>query len=599
MAKQKGKYTNNQPKQKHSKRNRSVMIISICCVVVLLAGGLFAALYFLNNGAHSVMQNVKIAGVDVSGMTREQAVNAITEKAGNTYKQTPMVVKVNDTVIEIAPDVSQATLDVQKAVDEAQKSESEKGSSGDLLEIDTGKYLSYDEDAIRASLQEFTKHYNTEIMHSTYEVQGTAPDLKLVIHKGVPSYGLDLEQLYQDVIAAYQSKQFTVETKCETIQPKAVDLSEILKEYQVEPADARFDPETFEVIEEITGCTFDITSAQAKVDAAPEGETVEIAFDRIQPKTTAETLSALLFRDELGYHSGYQSSSSNRATNLDLACKSIDGIVLMPGEKFSYNETLGERTAERGYKTGIAYVGGKSVPSIGGGICQVSSTLYYCTLQADLEILERENHCYAPGYVPLGMDATVNWGTLDFCFRNNTEYPIRIEAKADGGTTTVRILGTDTKDYCIKMEYAVTKTYGYKTIYEEYAPDNKEGYKDGEQITSPATGYDVVTYRCKISKADGKEISRELESNSHFIKRDEVICKIVGSTTETPSTTPDTPTTNPDTPTTDPEPPVTDPDAPATNPDTPTTDPATPPGEDPDPGIGNGGVTEDGGALPE
>jgi len=598
MAKRKGKYTTNHAQQKSGKRNRSIMIVSICCVVALLAGGLFAALYFINNTlAPTVMQNVKVAGIDVSGMTREEAINAITEKAGNTYKQTPMVVKVNDTVIEISPDVSQATLDVQKAVDEAQQGDTNRNNSGEVLEIDISKYLSFDEEAIRASLQEFTKHYNTNILHTTYEVQGTAPDLKLVVNKGIPSYGLDLEQLYVNVISAYQNKEFTVEASCEMIQPESIDLSEILKEHQVEPVDARFDPETFNVIEEITGCTFDITTAQDKVDATPDGGTVEIVFDQIQPETTAETLSALLFRDELGYHSGFQSSSSNRATNLDLACKAIDGIVLMPGESFSYNETLGERTAERGYKTGIAYVGGKSVPSIGGGICQVSSTLYYSALQADLEILERENHCYAPGYVPLGMDATVSWGALDFCFRNNTQYPIRIEAEADGGTTTVKILGTDTKDYYIKMEYAVTKTYGYETIYEEYAPDNKEGYKDGERITSPATGYDVVTYRCKINKADDKEISRELESRSHFIKRDEVICKIVKP--EDPATPPETPITPPETPSTNPEPPVTEPDEPVSPPETPNTDPATPPDETPDPGIGNGNVTESGGSLPE
>lgn len=585
MAKQKGKYISDSKAK--AKSHRTIVIVSICCVVTLLVGSLLAASYYLYdfqfNG--SIMKNVTIAGIDVGGMTRDEAISHINEKTSNTYKKAPMVVKVFDTVVEIAPDISNATFNVEDAVDEAyfygkrgfssQKEAEQKEAATNGIQVDMSKHLTLDEEAIKSALSEFSKHYNTDGSVTTYEVRGEAPNLTLFVQKGTPQYGLDMEDLYTKVIEAYRTNCFTVETVCEMLDPDDIDLDAIASKYSTKPEDAKFNTDTFEVVDGINGCTLNIGDAREQLNAAPYGGTLEIKFDQIPHETTAEMLSSLLFRDKLGYHSGTQSSSSNRATNLDLACKAINGVVLLPGESFSYNETLGERTTERGYKTGIAYFNGKSVPSVGGGICQVSSTLYYCALQADLEILVREEHCYAPGYVPLGMDATVSWGTLDFSFRNNLEYPIKIVAEADGGTTTVTILGTDTKDYYIKMEYAVTATYKPDTVYEEYAPDNKEGYRDGQTIVSAATGYDVVTYRCKINKADNKEISRELESRSHFIKRDAVICKIVsapGTETEDPSTDPTTPPTEPTTP-----------------PDSSTTEPETP-----SPGIGGSQDITDG-----
>ena len=181
---------------------------------------------------------------------------------------------------------------------------------------------------------------------------------------------------------------------------------------------------------------------------------------------------------------------------------------------------------------------GATIETVGGGICQPSSTLYYCCLLADLEITVRDCHMYAVSYLPLGIDATISWGAYDYCFRNNTNYPIRIEAWMSDGYVHVQLIGTDEKDYYVVMENYVDSIDDYETVYEEMYADNPDGYKDGDQITSPYTGYTVYTYRCKYDKETDELISRDYEAYSEYWARDEVIAKIIEKPTEAPETEP-------------------------------------------------------------
>ena len=241
-------------------------------------------------------------------------------------------------------------------------------------------------------------------------------------------------------------------------------------------------------------------------------------------------MKAILYRDVLGScktpYSG--SDNNNRNTNLRLACEAINGKILFPGETFTYNDTLGERTAERGYKPAASYVNGKTVDTYGGGICQVSSTLYYCTLIADLTIVERWPHGFISSYIDPGMDASVSWNSGDFRFQNNTNYPIRIEAYRKDGYVYVQLVGTDEKDYYVKMTYQTVGSTKYETVYQEIKEsENKQGYKDKQVLVTPYTGYKVNTYKNKYSKETGELISSEFEALSNYSKRDEVIVKII------------------------------------------------------------------------
>jgi vancomycin resistance protein YoaR len=237
----------------------------------------------------------------------------------------------------------------------------------------------------------------------------------------------------------------------------------------------------------------------------------------------------MLYRDELATYTAVADSNSDRNTNLRLACEAINGMILFPGQVFSYNSALGERTPERGYKLGPSYSGNKTVMTYGGGICQVSSALYYCTLVAEMETLVRKNHGFAPAYIPLGMDAAVSWGYLDFRFRNTSNYPIRIDATADRGSVTVTLVGTNEKDYYVELEYETLRTEDYSVTYQTMQPNNPNGYKNGDYIVEPYTGYTVKAYRCKYNNETKELISRDLIDQSTYKKRDGVICKIAGS----------------------------------------------------------------------
>lgn len=526
--------------KKSKKSNRTPAIIAICFAVIAIVIGVAAGyLYFMNAELDGViLDNVTVAGVDVGGMTQAEAINAVRTATTDTYSRTPMVVKVLESQAEI-PASYVGTLDVRAAVraaykfgnsgSQAKRQEEQQIAMQSGYTVDIAPYLGLNENGIRDILNKLGANYSSALSQSSYEVTGTAPNQTLVVNLGHPEYGLDLSKLYDQVMDAYSRNVFLVEGSCGMIEPDPIDLEAINSKYYIAPTDASFDPKTFDVIDGTDGYGLNIENAKAKLEQAPFGTTVEIPFTAIKPEITAEKLSGMLYRDELATYTANHKSNTDRDTNLRLACEAINGTILYPGDVFSYNSALGERTAARGYKPGPAYAGGKTVMTYGGGICQVASALYYCTLIAELETLVRENHGFAPTYVPLGMDATVSWGSIDFRFRNSSDYPVRIEANASGGSVTVSLIGTNEKDYYIELEYETISKEDYSVSYQTMSADNTGGYKDGDYITEPYTGYHVKTYRCKYSSETKELISRDYIDQSVYKKRDGVICKIEGS----------------------------------------------------------------------
>lgn len=501
------------------------------------------------------LENVRIAGVDVGGMTQSQAIKAVQDATKDTYSQKEMVVTIVDQQLTIPQSTSCVSLNAKAAVKNAYaqyRCEAGADVGADGVDADILPYLSIDQDAIVQAVEDTSARIRDTLTEYTWEVKGTcaAPDSTsdeshvLLITLGTPRQIPVAEDITQQILNAYNINVFEMDAVCELQSPAAPDLQYILDQVSKKPVDAVMDPQTFTVSEEVYGCGFDLEKAAEAVGLADPGETVEITMEAIEPQVTAQALSSVLYRDVLSTYTAVASSNADRNVNLSLACKAINGMILYPGDVFSYNNALGERTTEKGYKAGASYSGNETVYTVGGGICQVSSTVYYCALNADLQIVERYCHSFATGYMPLGMDATVNWGTLDFKFRNNTAYPIRIEASSEGGSVTVSLIGTDERDYYVKMEHQVVRTYPYSTSYQVMPSDNAKGYEDGEIITTPYTGYDVNTYRCKYSKETDSLISRDFEDLSDYNKRDKVVCKIqdpapVPAPTESPATEPE------------------------------------------------------------
>ena len=284
---------------------------------------------------------------------------------------------------------------------------------------------------------------------------------------------------------------------------------------------AGYDAATDSIIPERIGAEFDVTAAQAALDAAAPGETVTLDATVQLPAVTAEELEGVLFRDVLGQCRTHVSGTAARINNVKLSAAACNGVVLNTGDVFSYNATTGQRTTAKGYQAAPAYVQGETVDEVGGGVCQTSSTLYYACLRSNLEITERYAHRYVPAYIDWGMDATVSWGGPDYKFTNNTNYPIKIVATYSGGYLTIKILGTNVDGTSVKMTNEVLSSTPWETVYkdDETLPAGTE-----KVTTTPYTGYKVKSCR-NVYDANGKLISSTYESTSDYKVRNKVISR--------------------------------------------------------------------------
>lgn len=509
-----------------SKGRQTSSAPSVLTVLALLAAVGFMLFCFLGDGMGSFsmeMGNVTIAGVDLTGMTRSEATQALRAACDDTYTKQDMVIVVNESRLMLSPDQTGVSLNIDDAIDAA-------FAQG---QIDTLDYLNLNTDIIDELLVQLNIQFNS-IAASTTSVFDPENQV-IVITMGMPQYGLDIPALREAILDAYRNNTFLVEQPCTLVEPESPDLDALYQQYYIEPIDAVMDMEVFEVSPDSSGRCFDMEAAQMAVNAMEYGQSIYIPLEEIPAEVTQESLRSILYRDVLGSCSTKHTQNEDRNENLRLACAAINGKVLMPGEQFGYNDTLGERTEKKGYKPAGSYVNGETVDTIGGGICQVSTTLYYCTLLGDLQIDRRIPHGYASDYIDLGMDATVSWGGPDFKFTNNTSYPIRIVAFMEDGYVHVTVYGTDERDTYVKMEYEVLEKIPYETVYKDYPPDNEKGYTDGTVITTPYTGYVVKTYKCRYDKQTDELLSRDFEANSTYSSRDKVICRIVDPEATEPS----------------------------------------------------------------
>ena len=551
-------------------RGSALTAVLVALVAAIIGAVLWFFAYTKDDGL--IYPNVFVFDTDLGGKTPEEAVTALHALTDDTYSVQDMTVRLPDATLTLTPQQTGAALNVDALVQLAysygrggnrwENTQAKAEAALTRFEPDVGSCLTLDTDAIRIVLDQAGAAAASTLTQPQITVTGETPDLNLsykkameqtdVAHKtlavtlGTPDRSLDVEALLQTIVSAYRANDFTpIEFAYDVTQPEAPDLDAIHAQNLIAPVDAVLDETDYSITHEVLGYGFDLEALKALVAAAGEGATVSISIHYLPAALTFEAIDATLFKDVLGSVSTNHTGDSNRNTNLKLACKAINGKLIRPGETFSYNATLGERTEKKGYKPAGAYMAGKTVETVGGGICQVSSTLYYACLKADLEIVERTAHGYTVSYMPYGMDATVSWGTLDYKFKNNTDYPIRIEASVSGGQVHVKLIGTDTKDYYIKMTYeTVDGPNEGKVVYQDFKYNNKEGYKDGEVIQTAYTGRTVKSYRQKYDKATEKLISSTYEATSRYKSRDKIIARVEPKPTEPPETVP-TPTPAP------------------------------------------------------
>ena len=552
------------PKAPKKKQTMKIVLLVIFSFLLLLMVGAvgFLSLSGFSLDERVIYHNITFLDTNLGGMSKEEAKTAIHQLTDSTYPKQDMVLNVNGTEIHFSPADTGAVLDVDTLVEDAYRygrtgRKADREAAIAALEtnayvLDPLKYLTLNTDAIRATLDANKNLFQSTYQASSAELRGDMPVLDaadenfnpdakaqtLVLTFGNPGRNINTDQVYNQILDGYRRNELLVviDTTAENQEPEALDLEAIFKEYCTDCVDASMDPETFEVVPEIYGYTFDLEKAMKDLAAATYGDVIEVPFQLVVPEVNAESLQSILFRDVLATYSTKHTSNAARNNNLELACAALNGMILNPGDVFDYNTALGKRTAEAGYKAAPAYNGGATVNELGGGICQVSSTLYYCTLIADLEIVTRTAHSYVSSYIPYGMDATVSWGGPEFQFANNTNYPIRLEAHVADGYVHISIVGTDEKDYYVEMEYELVGMTNPKDVVQTMTASEAAaaGYKNGEVIQTPYTGYSANTYKIKYSKETGEVISRELEAYSKYKSRDKITVSVVPDPTEAP-----------------------------------------------------------------
>lgn len=605
VGKRKGKSSANNAK----KNNKLPLLLGIGGAVLILIGCL-VGFWIMNNAEQTVAENyiidnAYIAGVDVGGMNREEAADALRAAFGADAEATQISYgeKLQDMDVGLytnangyafftttydpaaqydtdhygnpienaqnpvaEPDKTEdgrtldehmcipatqvsVSFDLQKAIDAAYRYGREIEADGKTrIDVDFREGLTIDNETyIDEWLQRFAEEAiqpaeSTVNMNSKTHIndeEGNPVEVDCVeIVLGTVGRQIDTAALKEAILRAYMNLQFSIEYDYQETYPAQIDLDQIFLDAGcVAPVDAYCsDKQTLEIVDEVIGKGFLMQDAYAQLANAVSGDTVILPLmQELLPKRNKEQVLAIIseesFPDVLATYDSPHVYNPVRTHNLELACQAIDGTILAPGAVFSFNDIVGERTAAKGYGAAAVYVGGRTEDQLGGGVCQVASTIYWCTLKADLEVVERAPHRYVPSYVPWGMDATIYWRDLDYKFRNNTAYPIRIDASVSDGYVHITLVGTETKDYTVKLFYEIqnSKKSGVKTIY--IHPDMSNyasyaSYKHGETIQTAYDGYTVYTYMQKLD-ADGNVISTTRVNISEYKSRDKEVAYLL------------------------------------------------------------------------
>ena len=537
---------NKSEKRKTTKVKKIIISIIIVAIVVLLFSTVFA-LTNINN--EKIISGVTIKGIEVSGLSQEEAIAKL-ETVYNEKMNKNIMLQYEELESELNPTLMEVTYDVEKAVNEAYS----LGRSGNIFinnynilgtligKRDFNVDMTMNEETTKQTINDIGANLPGIMIESGYSVE----DDELIITRGKEGVAIDTDTLLskvEDMLNDIHETENVIEIPVETKVPQDIDVDKIHSEIYQEPKDAYYTKDPFTVYPEVEGIDFDVEKAKELIASEVKDEYV-IALTITKPKVTLEDIGTEAFPDRLStFSTKYNASDTDRTTNLVIACRKLNGKVIMPGETFSYNAALGPRTYAAGYRNGKIYENGQVVDGLGGGICQISSTLYNAALMSDMEIVERRNHQFVTSYVDKGRDATVVYGATDFRFKNTRTYPIRLVASATGGVATVSIYGIKEADreYTYSFKTDVISTIPYTTKYVEDA-----SLASGKEVVTQGgtNGLVCKTYMTKM--LNGKVISTKLLSTDTYSAMQRIVKRGKATTTSNQSSSTTTPTTNPE-----------------------------------------------------
>ena len=507
-------------KEKKVSKKKKILLIAIFIIFILIFSVIFS---IINIGNEKVLGKVSIMGIDIGNMTREEAketLNKIIEEKTNEE----LILKKDDYETSLNAIQLDANFNIDEAINEAYNI----GRSGNII---TNNYnilytmifgrnidcdFSYSEDLLNEKINNIASKIPGAVVQSSYYIE----DENLIIVKGTEGLAIKEDELKNAIINEIKDikqKYDIVTIPTEEVKPYEIDIEKIKNEIYKEPEEAYVseNPETgkTEVHTHVNGVDFAISLDEAKEILAEDKQEYTIPLKITIPDKTIADLGEEAFPDELGtYSTRYDPTNKNRSNNIAISTEKIDGTIIMPGETFSYNQTVGERTIAQGYKEAGAYSGGKVVQDVGGGICQTSSTLYNAALLANLEIVDRSNHQFLTSYVDAGRDATVAWGSIDFQFKNTRTYPIKIEATAKNGVCKMSIYGIkEETEYEVVIQSEVLSYIPFTTKYE-----NDETLDEGEEVVEQSGYRGCTSEAYRILKKNGEVVSKTLLSKDTY-----------------------------------------------------------------------------------
>lgn len=458
-------------------------LFAILFIVVLLV--IFAIFSVYHSFSSNIVSGVSIKGIDVSGLSSSDAKYQIDNYIKDNLPE-EIKVKYNDFEATISLEQMDITFDTKSA----SQSAFQISRQGNIFEntfemistmfgnINIEPHITLNKELLTKNLEDLSPQLPDAVSQSSYYIEGN----ELIITAGKEGNVVDVDATMEAIknsISTFSCKDQPVEIIVKTQQPDEINIEKIHNEIYKEPVDAYYTTEPFSVYPSENGVDFNISLEEAKsIITSEKKDEYSIPLKFITPNVTTNMIGTEAFPDLLSnFSTNYAVSNRDRTTNLILAANKINGTVLMPGETFSYNKVVGARTIAAGYKEAPIYVQGEVVDGLGGGICQITSTLYNAVLYANLEITQRSNHQFVPSYVTASRDATVVYGAIDFQFKNNRNYPIKLVCSVSGGIANFKIFGLRQEDDCevqiSSYETGRTSTAIYSEAYRILKRDGK------------------------------------------------------------------------------------------------------------------------------
>ena len=496
--------------------------------IILFLLFIFSIIFsFININNTKILNGVLINGIDVSGLSKDEATDVITEIINKKTNNNIILSNDENTENTATFESLEINYNINSYINEAFNI----GRSGnifknnfEILNLMLNKKnitteVALNEDKLNELIEQTAANLPNKLIQSSYYIEND----NLIITKGSSGDVVDSENLKNkiyDTLNDWSTSDNIIKVPTKQQDPNNIDIEQIYNEIYKEPKNAYYEKNPFKIYPEIVGISFDKDEAISLLQNEQEEYIIKLNYS--YPEITINDLGIDTFKDTLSnFTTKYDMSNTDRSNNLELAASKINGTILAPGEEFSYNKIVGARTISTGYKEAKIYSNGQVVDGVGGGICQISSTLYNSVVRANLDVTERHNHQFVTSYVPAGRDSTVVYGAKDLKFVNNRSFPIKIEMKATNTIISCSIYGLkEETEYDVDFNIELVSQTEPKVVY-EYDDSVNLGKEQIKQ--SGALGKVVNVY--KIVKSNGNVISKTLLSQDTYNPLEKIVLK--------------------------------------------------------------------------